>query len=109
MQAPRHPISASSNPVSGQATVLAKPAISVMPVIGARASLPYAAASAENADSYRPMDIPTPITSHATQSQARLGAQPISARPAAKTTFDATSIPRPPNLSIQRPTNGPPI
>ena len=54
------------------------------------------------------MDMPAPIISHAIQSQARPGAQAISARAEANTRFDATSIPRPPDLSIQRPTKGPP-
>ena len=36
----RQPNSASSQDVTGQPTVLAKPAISVMPVIGRRAALP---------------------------------------------------------------------
>jgi len=39
-QASRHPHVASIIPESGQPTVLAKPAIRVMPVIGPRASLP---------------------------------------------------------------------
>ena len=36
----RQPYCASSHEVIGQPTVLAKPAISVMPVIGERAALP---------------------------------------------------------------------
>jgi len=39
-QAVRHPYCASSSADNGQPTVLAKPAISVMPVIGPRAALP---------------------------------------------------------------------
>lgn len=40
MQASRQPHAASINPESGQPTVLANPAMRVMPVIGPRASLP---------------------------------------------------------------------
>jgi len=39
-QAPRHPKCALSSADTGQPSVLAKPAINVMPVIGARASPP---------------------------------------------------------------------
>src|SRR5512143_2588846 len=45
-QAPRHPSSASSSVLSGQPTVLAKPAINVMPVMTLRESLPYRRTSA---------------------------------------------------------------
>ena len=45
-QAPRQPMCVSRKAESGQPTVLAKPAISVMPVIAPRASRPYSRTSA---------------------------------------------------------------
>jgi hypothetical protein len=50
-QAPRQPNCASSNADSGQPTVLAKPAISVMPVMALRESCPYSRTSVANAAS----------------------------------------------------------
>ena len=48
-QAPRQPHSDSINADSGQPTVLAKPAISVMPVMALRASAPKSRTSAAKA------------------------------------------------------------
>ena len=48
-QAARQPAACASAAVAGQPIVEAKPAISVMPVIGPRASRPYRCASAANA------------------------------------------------------------
>jgi hypothetical protein len=50
-QAPRHPKLSLSSADSGQPTVLAKPAIRVMPVIGPRASRPKSAVSVAKAAS----------------------------------------------------------
>ncbi len=87
--------------------MLAKPAISVMPVIALRAWCPYSRTSVENAASYSPLPMPTPTTSHASSSDSAPCAAAIAARPAAKTTLVAISTGRPPKRSIARPAIGP--
>ena len=92
---------------SGQPTVLAKPAIKVMPVIGERAARPYSPASVAKAASYSPMDIPTPSSSQPATSTAVPGAAARVTSPAAITRFDTVSTSRPPRRSISRPAQGP--
>jgi len=60
-QAPRQPNFSSSKVDSGRPTVLAKPAISVMPVIALRDPCSYGRTSVAKADSYKPLQMATPI------------------------------------------------
>ena len=106
-QAPRQPRCASSKVDSGQPTVLAKPAINVMPVMALRESLPYSRTSAANAASYRPLPMPTPMITHAAKSPIGPCAMARPARPKAKTRFVPISTGRPPHRSIDRPAYGP--
>ena len=107
MHAPRHPIAWSSHADSGQPIVLAKPAISVMPVIGVRASCPYIVASAANAVSYKPSAMPRPSTIHANPSDHGPCAAASSTSPSGSTIAEDTSTLRPPNSSMCRPIAGP--
>src|SRR5436305_13915315 len=59
-QASRQPKACSNQAEAGQPTVLAKPAISVMPVIAARASRPYSRGRVGKAGSYDSIARPTP-------------------------------------------------
>lgn len=87
--------------------VLANPANSVIPVIGARAALPYRCTRAANADSYSPAPMPRPMTTHARKSDQGTVAKPRLARPAANTRLATISTGRPPKRSIARPLMGP--
>ncbi len=63
--APRQPHCNSIQADSGQPTVLAKPAIRVMPVMAPRAPWPYRRTSVAKAASYRPEPMATPISAQA--------------------------------------------
>ena len=105
-QAPRQPTTSSSTAETGQPTVLAKPAIRVIPVIGPRAARPYSPASAANAASYSPIEMPTPITSQPSSMTHGPWAAARTTSPVASTRFDAVKTTRPPRASIARPTQG---
>ncbi len=60
--APRHPMVLTSQAVTGQPTVLAKPANRVMPVMVRRAFWPCMGTAVANAASYRPLPIARPST-----------------------------------------------
>ncbi len=106
-QAPRQPNFSSSKADSGQPTVLAKPAISVMPVIALRDSCPYSRTSAAKADSYRPLPMARPINAQAANIDTGPCARPSDTRPAANTRLVPISTGRPPWRSMARPDAGP--
>lgn len=106
-QAPRQPISASSQALRGQPTVLAKPATSVMPVMAVRDRTPYSRTSVANAASYRPDPMATPSNSQAASRPNGPWAMASATSPAAKTPLVATSTERPPCRSMARPAKGP--
>ena len=104
---PRHPSHDSSAAEAGQPTVLAKPAISVMPVMLRRACAPWSRTRVANADSYSPPPIPSPSSSQASQSTATSGAKASISSPMAKTPLLAIRTGRPPQRSIHAPMRGP--
>ena len=106
-QAPRQPCWPSIQALSGQPTVLAKPAISVMPVIGLRAAWPYSRTSVAKAASYRPAPIASPITAQAANRPQGPWASASSTRPSAKMPLQPSSTGRPPTRSMARPAAGP--
>ena len=75
-------------------------------VIALRADSPYSRVSVENAGSYRPAPMPTPITSQATTNTARFGDKAWIARPTASSTALPASTGRPPCRSTSTPTRG---
>jgi hypothetical protein len=87
--------------------VLAKPAISVMPVMVPRASCPYSRTSDANAASYRPLPMATPISAQAANRLTGPVARAKAARPSAKIALVAISTGRPPHRSMRRPLCGP--
>ncbi len=93
--------------VSGQPTVLAKPAISVMPVMALRESGPYRRTSAENAASYSPQPMAMPMTTQAVNRPSGPCAAASRPRPAAKTRLVPSNTGRPPQRSMARPASGP--
>src|SRR5260370_33281726 len=70
-QASRQPKACSNHAEAGQPTVLAKPAIKVIPVIDARASRPYSRVKVAKAGSYDPIALPIPTNSQARVRQHR--------------------------------------
>ena len=71
-----------------------------------RACSPYSRPRVENAGSYSPAPMPTPMTNHAAMNTATLGAAAWISRPMASNTALAASTGRPPNRSMRRPTAG---
>ena len=90
----------------GQPTVLAKPAISVMPVMARRDSLPNSRTSAAKAASYRPQPIASPITAQAAASDHGPWASPSMTSAVAKSPPDTSSTRRPPRRSMYLPAQG---
>ena len=104
--ASRQPQESSIHAVSGQPMVLAKPAISVMPVMGPRAPRPNNPASVENATSYRPKAMPIPITTHPAAMPQVPVARASNAKPVANSTEEVSRSGRPPCVSTRRPAMG---
>ena len=98
-QASRQPQASSIQAVSGQPMVLAKPAISVMPVMGPRAPRPNNTASVENATSYRPKAIAIPTTTQPAAMPQAPVASASNARPMANSTEEVSRSGRPPCAS----------
>ena len=106
-QVPRQPRATSPHAVSGHPTVLAKPAINVMPVMAERAVVPYIRPSVANAASYSPSPMAAPMTSHPSQSIGSVCVTASIPRPAANSRLETPRTSRPPNRSMVRPTRGP--
>ena len=105
--APRQPHCVSIQADSGQPTVLANPAINVMPVMAPRAPWPYSRTSVANAASYRPDPMATPISTQAANRPTGPCASAMPTRLAANNRLVPTSTGRPPWRSMPRPAKGP--